>query len=94
LAGYLSKRISTERALNYSRIDGSKRGIREAIGGRVGVIFCVEEAKADVVGLFCLQWLADHRSDYSAADEDYISYVREISHHSFWHSETDGRRRG
>src|SRR6266851_7217683 len=55
LAATLAHEISHELGPNYSRIAGSKKDIREAIGGDFSAL---EEAKADVVGLFCLKWLA------------------------------------
>ncbi|HMH80089.1 MAG TPA: hypothetical protein VK514_07705 [Candidatus Acidoferrum sp.] len=73
LAGTLAHEISHELGPNYSRIAGSKKDIREAIGGDFSAL---EEAKADVVGLFCLKWLADHGAiTKEQLDEDYISYV-------------------
>jgi len=73
LAATLAHEISHELGPNYSRIAGSKKDIREAIGGDFSAL---EEAKADVVGLFCLKWLADHGAiTKEQLDEDYISYV-------------------
>jgi hypothetical protein len=73
LADTLAHEISHELGPNYSRIAGSKKDIREAIGGDFSAL---EEAKADVVGLFCLKWLADHGAiTKEQLDEDYISYV-------------------
>ena len=73
LAATLAHEISHELGPNYSRIAGSKKEIREAIGGDFSAL---EEAKADVVGLFCLKWLADHGAiSKEQLDEDYISYV-------------------
>jgi len=73
LAATLAHEISHELGPNYSRIAGSKKDIREAIGGDFSAL---EEAKADVVGLFCLKWLADHGAiTKQQLDEDYISYV-------------------
>src|SRR5260221_933250 len=73
LAATLAHEISHELGPNYSRIAGSKKEIREAIGGDFSAL---EEAKADVVGLFCLKWLADHGAiTKQQFDEDYISYV-------------------
>jgi hypothetical protein len=73
LAATLAHEISHELGPNYSRIAGSKKDIREAIGGDFSAL---EEAKADVVGLFCLKWLADHGTiTKEQLDEDYISYV-------------------
>lgn len=73
LAATLAHEISHELGPNYSRIAGGKKDIREAIGGDFSAL---EEAKADVVGLFCLNWLADHGAiTKEQLDEDYISYV-------------------
>ena len=73
LAGTLVHEISHELGPNYSRIAGSKKDIREAIGGDFSAL---EEAKADVVGMFCLKWLADHGAvTKEQLEEDYISYV-------------------
>ena len=73
LADTLAHEISHELGPNYSRIAGSKKDIREAIGGDFSAL---EEAKADVVGMFCLKWLADHGAiTKEQLEEDYISYV-------------------
>jgi len=73
LAGTMAHEISHELGPNYSRIGGSKKDIREAIGGDFSAL---EEAKADVVGMFCLKWLADHGAiTKEQLEEDYISYV-------------------
>jgi hypothetical protein len=73
LAATLAHEISHELGPNYSRIAGRKKDIREAIGGDFSAL---EEAKADVVGLFCLKWLADHGAvSKEQLEEDYISYV-------------------
>jgi hypothetical protein len=73
LADTLAHEISHELGPNYSRIAGRKKDIRQAIGGDYSAL---EEAKADVVGLFCLKWLADHGAiTKEQLDEDYISYV-------------------
>ncbi len=73
LADTLAHEISHELGPDYSRIAGSKKDIREAIGGDYSAL---EEAKADVVGLFCLKWLADHGAiTKEQLDEDYISYA-------------------
>jgi hypothetical protein len=73
LAGTLAHEISHELGPNYARTAGGKKDIREAIGGDYSAL---EEAKADVVGMVCLKWLADHGALSKAQlDEDYISYV-------------------
>jgi len=73
LAATLAHEISHELGPNYSRTPAGKKDIREAIGGDFSAL---EEAKADVAGLFCLKWLVDHGAITSGQlDEDYISYV-------------------
>ena len=73
LAATLAHEISHELGPNYSRSAAGKKEIREAIGGDFSAL---EEAKADVVGLFCLKWLADHGAiTKEQLEEDYISYV-------------------
>ena len=61
LAATLAHEISHELGPNYSRIAGSKKDIREAIGGDFSAL---EEAKADVVGLFCLKPACGSRYDF------------------------------
>jgi hypothetical protein len=73
LASTLAHEISHELGPNYSRTALGKKNIREAIGGDFAAL---EEAKADVTGMFCLKWLADHRAiSKEQLDQDYISYV-------------------
>jgi len=73
LAATLAHEISHELGPNYARTPAGKKDIREAIGGDFSAL---EEAKADVAGLFCLKWLADHGAiTREQLDEDYISYV-------------------
>jgi hypothetical protein len=73
LASTLAHEISHELGPDYSRIAGSKKDIREAIGGDYSAL---EEAKADVVGMFCLKWLVDHGAiGKEQLEGDYISYV-------------------
>ena len=73
LAGTLSHEISHELGPNYSRTASGKKEIREAIGGEFSAL---EEAKADVVGMVCLKWLAEHGAISKAQlDEDYISEI-------------------
>jgi len=73
LADTLAHEISHELGPDYSRIAGSKKDIREAIGGDYSAL---EEAKADAVGMLCLKWLADHGAiSKEQLDDDYISYV-------------------
>jgi len=73
LASTLAHEISHELGPNYARTAGGQKDIREAIGGDFSGL---EEAKADVVGMFCLKWLADHGAiPKEQLEEDYISYV-------------------
>jgi hypothetical protein len=73
LASTLAHEISHELGPNYARTAGGKKDIREAIGRDFSGL---EEAKADVVGMYCLKWLADHGAiSKEQLDEDYISYV-------------------
>src|SRR4029077_9967595 len=60
----------------YSRIAGKQVDIREAIGPAFPGL---EEAKADVVGMFALKWLVDHGALPKARlEEYYASYVAGI----------------
>lgn len=60
----------------YSRAKEKELDIREAIGP---VYAALEEAKADVVGMFGLAWLMDHGAlSKSRAEEYYASYVAGI----------------
>jgi hypothetical protein len=60
----------------FSRVRGEKISIPQAMGPILGA---TEEAKADVVGLFALQWLMDHDAiQKSRAEEFYASYVAGI----------------
>src|ERR1700692_212736 len=73
LASTLMHEISHELGPNYSRTAQGQREIREAIGGSFSGL---EEAKADVVGMFGLQWLQAHAViSKEKLEEDYISYV-------------------
>ena len=73
LASTLAHEISHELGPNYSRTAAGTKDIREAIGGEFSAL---EEAKADVTGMFCLKWLADRGAiSKTQLDEDYISYV-------------------
>jgi Peptidase family M49 len=58
---------------SFSRTAAGQRDIREAIGPAFGGL---EEAKADIVGLYALKWLADH-GKFPAAKlaECYVSAV-------------------
>src|SRR3954463_16624 len=60
----------------FSRVNGKKVSITEAMGPILGA---TEEAKADTVGMFALQWLMDHGAMPKArAEEFYASYVAGI----------------
>jgi hypothetical protein len=73
LASTLMHEISHELGPNYSRTAQGQVDIREAIGGGFSGL---EEAKADVVGMFGLQWLNAHGAvSNEKLEEDYISYV-------------------
>jgi hypothetical protein len=73
LASTLMHEISHELGPNYARTTQGQREIREAIGGSFSGL---EEAKADVVGMFGLQWLQAHGViSKEKLEEDYISYV-------------------
>ncbi len=73
LASTLAHEIAHELGPNYSRTRAGKKEIREAIGGDFSAL---EEAKADVVGMVCLKWLANRGAiSKEQLDEDYISYV-------------------
>ena len=57
----------------YSRVNGKQMPITEAIGP---VYSPLEEAKADVTGMFGLQWLMDHGAlPKNRSQEYYASYV-------------------
>ena len=76
LAAVVLHEISHGLGPAYSRTDGKKQDIREAIGP---VYAALEEAKADVVGMYCLAWLMKHGAlPSSHASEYYISYVAGI----------------
>lgn len=60
----------------YSRQNGKQVDIREAIGH---IYSGLEEAKADVVGMYGLKWLVDHKALPAARlEEYYASYVAGI----------------
>jgi hypothetical protein len=57
----------------YSRTGGAQKDIREAIGPVYGAL---EEAKADIVGLYGLKWLVDHGAlPKDSLNGAYASYV-------------------
>ena len=60
----------------FSRRNGQQVDIREAVGGIYGAL---EEAKADVVGAFALEWLIDKGVlEKSRLEEYYASYLAGI----------------
>jgi hypothetical protein len=79
-AGYLAAvvlhEISHGLGPAFARRGGAKVDVREAIGGTYSGL---EEAKADVVGMFALAWLIDHGVlPESRREEYYTSYVAGI----------------
>ncbi len=78
--GYLATTIMHEISHGlgpaFARVGGEKRDIRAVIGPAYSGL---EEAKADIVGLFALHWLVDHGAIARAKlDGYYISYVAGI----------------
>jgi hypothetical protein len=78
--GYLSStlmhEISHELGPDFGRRNGKQVDIREAIGPAYSGL---EEAKADVVGMFGLKWLVDHGAmPKERLEEYYASYVAGI----------------
>jgi hypothetical protein len=57
MADTVMHEISHELGPLYSRTPNGKMDLRQALGPRFSGL---EEAKADVVGQFCLAWLAEH----------------------------------
>jgi hypothetical protein len=73
LAGTLLHEISHGLGPVFARRQGKQVDIREAIGG---IYSGLEEAKADVVGMFGLKWLTDHGAlPKDRLEEYYASYV-------------------
>lgn len=75
--GYLSATIMHEMAHGlgpaFARTSNGKVDIREAVGP---ILSGLEEAKADVVGMFGLKWLIDHDVlPKSKLEEYYASYI-------------------
>ena len=78
--GYLSStlmhEISHELGPDFAQRNGKRVDIREAIGPAYSGL---EEAKADVVGMFGLKWLVDHGAmPKDRLEEYYASYVAGI----------------
>jgi len=60
----------------YSRVNGKQVNINEAIGH---IYSALEESKADVVGMYGLKWLVDHKAlPATRLEEYYASYVAGI----------------
>jgi hypothetical protein len=73
MAGTLLHEISHELGPEFARVNGKQVDINEAIGPAYSGL---EEAKADVVGMFGLKWLADHGVfTPEKLQEFYVSYV-------------------
>ena len=73
MAGTLMHEIAHELGPNFARQNGRQLPINEAIGPAYSGL---EEAKADVVGMFGLAWLIDHGVvPKDRLEEDYASYV-------------------
>ncbi|MBV9339565.1 MAG: Zn-dependent hydrolase [Acidobacteria bacterium] len=74
LAGTLLHEISHGLGPTFARTNlGGKTGIRDAVGP---IFSALEEAKADVVGMFALRWLVDHGVlPQARLPEYYASYV-------------------
>jgi len=73
LAGTLLHEICHELGPNFARVNAKQVDIREAIGPAYSGL---EEAKADVVGMFGLKWLVDHGAlPRERLEEYYASYV-------------------
>ncbi|HLH15641.1 MAG TPA: hypothetical protein VKX45_00400 [Bryobacteraceae bacterium] len=76
MAGTLLHEISHGLGPAFARVNGKQVDIREAIGPAYSGL---EEAKADVVGMFGLQWLVDHGAmPKDRLEEYYASYVAGI----------------
>ncbi|HUP02790.1 MAG TPA: hypothetical protein VMU19_02295, partial [Bryobacteraceae bacterium] len=73
LASTLLHEISHELGPAFARVNGKQVDINEAIGTAYSGL---EEAKADVVGMYGLKWLVDHGAMPKARlEEYYCSYV-------------------
>ena len=76
LAGTLLHEISHGLGPAFARVNGKQVDISEAIGPAYSGL---EEAKADVVGMFGLKWLVDHGAlPEDRLEEYYASYVAGI----------------
>jgi hypothetical protein len=73
MAGTLLHEIAHELGPAFARVNGKQVDINEALGPPYSGL---EEAKADVVGMFGLAWLMDHDALPKARSEEYYaSYV-------------------
>jgi len=73
LAVVLMHEIAHELGPAFARRSGTQVGIRESIGPTFSAL---EEAKADVVGLYGLKWLMDHGAlPKERSEEFYASYL-------------------
>ena len=73
LAGTLLHEIAHELGPSFARVQGKQVEINEAIGSAYSGL---EEAKADVTGMFGLKWLVDHGAlPQARLEEYYASYV-------------------
>jgi len=76
LAAVVLHEISHGLGPAFARVNGKQTPITEALGP---VYSALEEAKADVVGMFGLEWLMDHGAlPKNRAEEYYASYVAGI----------------
>ncbi len=76
LAAVMLHEISHGLGPAFARKAGTQVDIREAVGPQFSAL---EEAKADVVGMFALKWLVDHDAlPRARLDEYYASYVAGI----------------
>jgi hypothetical protein len=76
LAAVMMHEISHGLGPAFARVDGKRVDIREAIGPLYSAL---EESKADVTGMFGLQWLVEHGAlPKERSEEYYASYVAGI----------------
>ncbi len=76
LAAVMLHEISHGLGPAFARKEGKQMDIREAVGPQFSAL---EEAKADVVGMFALKWLVDHDAlPRARLEEYYASYVAGI----------------
>ncbi len=75
MAGTLLHEISPGLGPAFARVNGRQVDIREAIGPLYSAL---EEAKADIVGLWALKWLVDQNVLPDRLKEDYAAQVADI----------------